>query len=76
MNSENCVGEMVFLTGPKERLVVIGRGLECEEAMRETKFGNNKVWTYDLLIQEAKNRWNKIIIDQCKVVGIEKPNLL
>ena len=75
-NSDNCKGEMDFLTGPKDRLVVIGRGLDCAEAVRESKFGNNRVWTYDFLIQEAQKRWNRVIIDQCKVVGIEKPNLI
>jgi hypothetical protein len=75
-NSDNCKSGMDFLTGPKDRLVVVGRGLECEEAMRDSKFGNNKVWTYDMLIQEAKKKWNKLIIDQCKIVGIKKPNLL
>ena len=76
MNSENSKGKMNFLTGPKERLVIIGRGLECAEAMRDTKFGNNKVWTYDLLILEAKSRWNKLIIDQCNTIGIKNPNLI
>jgi len=38
---------MNFLSGPKERLIIIGRGLECAEAMRDSKFGNCKVWTYN-----------------------------
>ncbi len=67
---------MSFLTGPKERLVIIGRGLDWADAMRDSKFGINKVWTYDMLVLEAKKRWNKLIIDQCKLIGIEKPNIL
>lgn len=76
LNSENTKGEMQFLTGPKERLVIIGRGLDCLEAMKDSKFGEKVIWTYDLLIKEAKDKWNKLILDQCKSIGIEKPNLL
>lgn len=75
-NSENTKGKMQFLTGPKDRLVIIGRGLDYIEAMKDSKFGSNTVWTYNLLIKEAKEKWNRVIIDQCKTIGIKYPNLI
>jgi hypothetical protein len=75
-NSDNVKGDMDFLTGPKEKMIIIGRGLACLDAMKDQKFNGQIVWTYDLLIKEAKNRWNNIIMDQCKTVGIDQPNLL
>lgn len=75
-NSENASGNNDFLRGKKDRLVIVGRGLDCIDAMKDTKFGENLVWTYDLLAYEAKNRWNNLIIDQCKKLNISNPNLL
>ncbi len=75
-NSNNSKGKMQFLRGKKERLIIVGRGLDCMEAMENSKFGENTVWTYDLLSKLAKERWNKLIMDQCKTLNIEKPNLL
>lgn len=75
-NSENTKNEFEFLRGKKERLVIVGRGLNCLEAMKDTKYGQTLIWTYDLMIYEAKKRWNKIIISQCKEIGIKNPNLL
>jgi hypothetical protein len=74
--SANTIGDMEFLAGNKDRLVIIGRGLENIEEMKRSKFSGTTVWTYDLLIKEAKEKWNKFIIDQCKAIGIEHPNLL
>ena len=76
LNSENAKGKMQFLTGPKDRLVIIGRGLDCIDAMKDSKFGEKIIWTYDLLIKEAKEKWNKIILDQCQSIGIVSPNTL
>ena len=74
--SENTVNEMEFLAGQKDRLVIIGRGLENIEEMKKTKFSGTMVWTYDLLIKEAKDRWNLVIKEQCNEIGIKNPNLL
>ena len=75
-NSKNCEGAMNFLAGQQERLVIIGKGLEYLEEMKKSKYGENKIWTYDLLILEAKKRWNQVIIEQCNKIGISNPNLL
>jgi len=75
-NSANVDGKMQFLVGPKNRLIIIGRGLNNIDAMKNTKFSSSAVWTYDMMIKEAKDRWNKVITDQCNLIGIKNPNLL
>ena len=75
--SRNVEGEMEFLSNLKmDQLVIIGRGLDNIEEMKNTKFSNALIWTYDLLILEAKRRWNELIIDQCRSIGLDNPNLL
>ena len=37
-DSRNVAGEFAFLSGPKERLVLIGRGLDRKQEMLDTKF--------------------------------------
>lgn len=75
-NPENTDGEMDFLNGPKQRLVIMGRGLEFLKEMVNSKYTDTIMWTYDLFLKEAKDRWNRIIIEQCKLLGISNPNLL
>ncbi len=75
-NPEKTQGEMNFLNGPKERLVIIGRGLEHLEAMINSKYTDTIMWTYDLFLKEAKDRWNGIIAQQCWLLGISNPNIL
>jgi hypothetical protein len=75
-DSRNTQNEMKFLSGPKDKVIIIGRGIENLEAMKNSKFSGTAVWTYDLLISEAKKRWNLVIKEQSKAIGIEEPNLL
>ncbi|PGL45468.1 Shedu anti-phage system protein SduA domain-containing protein [Bacillus thuringiensis] len=75
-NPKNAEDEFEFLNGPKERLVIMGRGMEFEEEMISSKYTDTIIWTYDFLIVEAKNKWNRFIIEQCKLLGIENPNLI
>ncbi|MEM5684256.1 hypothetical protein AAHB64_14515 [Bacillus toyonensis] len=75
-NPKNAEDEFEFLNGPKERLVIMGRGMEFEEEMINSKYTDTIVWTYDFLIVEAKNKWNRFIVEQCKLLGIENPNLI
>lgn len=75
-DSINVANEMEFLSGHKDRLIIIGRGLENIQEMKNSKFSGTTVWTYDLLFEEGKKRWNKVITEQCKSIGIEEPNLL
>ena len=75
-NPGNSNGEMNFLTGPnKERLVVMGHGLNFLDRMKDSKFSDTIMWTYDLMISEAKENWKQIIIDQCKLVNVNPPEL-
>jgi len=68
----NASGENSFLIGPKERLVVIGRGLENTARLIDTKFDGVTFWTYSMLLEEAKTRWNNHIASQYKLLGLEK----
>lgn len=74
--SANCIGEMRFLTGLKQRLIVIGRGLENLEEMIESKHTDTMVWTYDLLLKEARERWHNILVAQCSMLDLPTPQLL
>jgi hypothetical protein len=71
-HQSNAVGKFTFLSGSKDRLVVIGRGLERKESMLNTKFTDTMIWTYDLLLEEAKLRWNDEIATQRRIVGLEE----
>jgi hypothetical protein len=75
-NPENANGKMDFLTGPnKERLVIMGRGLNFLDKMKDSKYSDTIMWTYDLMINEAKENWEKIIINQCKLLNLDPPEL-
>ena len=68
---KNASGELNFLTGPKERLVIIGRGTEHKERLIDTKFDGVTFWTYDMFIEEVRNRLNNQYASQCQLVGLE-----
>lgn len=67
----NASGEFAFLSGPKERLVIMGRGLDNKDKMLSTKFQDTLIWSYDLLLEQAKSQWNDTIEKQCKLVGLD-----
>jgi hypothetical protein len=75
-NQENIKDDMYFLSGPKQRLVVMGKGLEYQQEMIDSKFTDTTMWTYEYLIKQAKDQWNSIIKEQCNLIGIVNPNLL
>ncbi len=75
-NPANTQGQFSFLKGPKQRLVIMDRGLEHLDEMIDSKNQDTIMWTYSLLAKEAKDHWNKIIIEQCRVLGITNPNTL
>ncbi len=70
--ARNASGDYSFLLGPKERLVIIGRGLENRARLIDTKFDGITIWTYSMLLEEAKNRWNNHIAAQYKLLGLEE----
>lgn len=67
----NAKDEYSFLTGPKERMVVIGRGLEDRERLIDTKYDGVTFWTYSIMLEEAKNRMNKRLSAQYQLLGLE-----
>ena len=71
-SARNASGEFSFLSGPKDRLVIIGRGLEHRERLIDTKFDGVTFWTYEMLIEEAKIHWNNHISNQYKLLGLEE----
>ena len=66
----NASGEFSFLAGPKQRLVVMGRGLEDRSRLENTRFSDTTFWTYELLLAHARERWNDQIEAQHKLVGL------
>lgn len=66
----NAQGDLSFLSGPKERLIIIGRGLENRSKLIETKFDGTVIWTYDLFIEEAKRRLNDSYAGQCQMLNM------
>ena len=71
MNPENTKGDLEFLNGPHQRMVIMGRGLEYLEEMKCSKYSDTIMWTYDLLIKEARDYWNSYVKQQCETIGIE-----
>ncbi|HVO13308.1 MAG TPA: hypothetical protein VMX54_21385 [Vicinamibacteria bacterium] len=65
----NASGDLNFLAGPKERLVVIGRGIEQRELMLRQRWSDTNIWTYDVLLAEARTRWNNTVAEQCRLLG-------
>jgi len=68
--TENASGDFEFLTGSKERLVVMGRGLEDKQLMLYSRFRDAALWSYDLLLLQAKNNWSSIINEQRRLLGL------
>lgn len=71
----NASGETSFLTGPKEQIVIIGRGLDERERLIDSQFGGVTVWTYDLFLEEAKTRLNDHLASQYRLLGLEEIRL-
>lgn len=72
-NPENRKAEMDFLNGEKQRLVIMGRGMEHLDKMMDSRYSDTIMWTYELFLREAKERLSSIIFEQCKILGIEPP---
>lgn len=66
----NASEEFSFLAGPKQRLVVMGRGLEERDKLEKTRFSDTIFWTYELLLAHARERWNDQIETQHNLVGL------
>lgn len=67
----NASGEYSFLLGPKEKLIIIGRGVEYKERLIDTKFDGVTFWTYSMFIEEAKMRLNNHIASQYEMLGLK-----
>ncbi len=67
----NAHENMSFLIGPKQRMVIIGRGLENRGKLLETRFTDTIIWTYELLLDQAQARWNDLIAGQCRLIGLD-----
>jgi len=68
--AKNASNDCSFLAGPKERLVIIGRGTEHRENLVNTKFDGTTFWTYDILIEETRRRLNDQYASQCRMLGL------
>lgn len=66
----NATGELSFLAGPKQRLVVMGRGLEKRSQLENTRFSDTTFWTYELLLAQARERWNEQLDEQYRLLGL------
>ena len=75
-NPVNSKKEMSFLKGYKQRLVIIGRGLEHIDKMKDTINTDTIIWSYHLLIKEAKKRINNEISDMAKSMNMDKYDLI
>ena len=65
----NRTGEMAFLAGPKIRLVVLGESLRFIDKMKESARSDTTIWTYDMLLQEAKERVHQELASLHKQMG-------
>ncbi len=68
----NASGPLYFLNGRKDRLVIMGRGLNNRKKMIDSKYTDTTMWTYNLFLEQAKSKWNDIINNQCQTIGIER----
>jgi hypothetical protein len=69
-NPANGQETMAFLRGPKQRLIVMGTGLEYRDRMIDSKYTDTIQWTYDMLALEARGRWNRILSEQYRQLGL------
>lgn len=71
-SKRNTSGNFEFLAGPKQRLVVMGKGLQHEASLLNTRFTDTTIWTYDLLLKQAKERLSADFAHQCKTIGAQE----
>ncbi|MHA1360764.1 MAG: Shedu anti-phage system protein SduA domain-containing protein [Candidatus Helarchaeota archaeon] len=71
----NASEDLAFLLGPTQRMIIIGRGVEERQKLLDSRFTDTIVWTYDLLIEEARARWNSTVEEQHRLLGLppERP---
>ncbi len=53
-------------------MVVIGKGFADRERLIDIKFDGVTFWTYSILLEEAKTRWNNHIASQYKLLGLKE----
>ncbi len=70
-NPANWDGKMAFLKGPKERLVVMGKGFESDAY--DSSRDDTKIWTYDVLLREAKDSFNRRMAEMYRLVNTDNP---
>lgn len=68
---QNATNENSFMTGPKERMVIIGRGLENQDRLIDTKYDGVTFWTYTMMLEEARERLNNSIASQYNLLELE-----
>jgi hypothetical protein len=66
----NASHDLSFLGGPKDRLVVIGRGLEDRKKLLQSRFSGTTVWSYELLLEQARARWNNQLVAQQRLLRL------
>lgn len=70
--TDNCQDNMSFLNSVNiEKLVIIGKGLDKKDILINKKFSGTIFWTYDMLIEEAKQIMNNKYVSQCKLLKLE-----
>jgi len=69
---QNASGEYSFMTGHKERMVILGRGVENKERLINTKYDGVTFWTYSIMLEEAKDRMNNSLSTQYKMLGLNE----
>lgn len=76
-NPENTAGSMAFLRIPtKQRMIIMGRGMDQRTRMLNSNYTDTIMWTYDMLISNAKDQANRFIKSQCQALGITDINLV
>lgn len=73
--ARNAAGEFAFLAGPRQRLVVIGRGLQHRDLMLRSRFSDTIIWTYDLLLEQAIERWERELNAQRQLLRLDPVKL-
>jgi len=69
----NCQNDMAFLNSVNiEKLIIIGKGLEQKDILISKKFSGTIFWTYDMLIEEARQIMNNKYISQCKLLNLRQ----
>lgn len=73
--NDNCQDNMSFLSSVNiEKLVIIGKSLDKKDILINKKFSGTIFWTYDMLIEEAKQIMNNKYVSQCKLLKLEPHN--